>query len=411
MVDCGTGQAGKVVVEEIPHAHRLPRLLPVVEPAPRRSGKRYRSGVPQNQSPETSRARNQQPVPVPRMPAGKWLSKTAPGVLLAAAAVLVAFGLHAVVPVVPVMSFAVVLGILMANLPGTAAWTGGGRTPGLAFCARTLMRAGIVLLGARLALSDLAELGWFALLLVVVVLLLAFAGTYLLARWHGLSGDQPVLLAAGFSICGASAIGAIAAARGSRSQDTLLPIALVTLCGTLAIGVLPAIMALTGMTAEVFGFWTGASVHDVGQVVAAAQAAGSAALATAVVVKLTRVVMLAPMTAVVSLHRRRAAKAATGRAAGTPALGKQPPLVPWFVVGFLALVLLRSTGWLPDPLLAGTALVQEVLLAAALFGLGAAVRLRELLRSSLPAVSTALLSWLLIAGLGLGAAWLVVAAR
>jgi uncharacterized integral membrane protein (TIGR00698 family) len=268
------------------------------------------------------------------------------------------------------------------------------------------MRAGIVLLGARLALADLAELGWFALLLVVLVLLLAFAGTYLLARWHRLPGDQPVLLAAGFAICGASAIGAVAAARGSRGQDSLMPVALVTLCGTLAIGVLPAVMAVTGMPAEVFGFWAGASVHDVGQVVATAQSAGTAALTVAVVVKLARVVMLAPLAAAVAVHRRRTATAPRG--AGSP--GKQPPVVPLFVLGFLALVLLRSTGWLPQPVLDGAALMQEILLAAALFGLGSAVRLRELLRSSLPAISTALLSWLLIAALGLGAAWLAMAA-
>ncbi|TJY67679.1 putative sulfate exporter family transporter [Arthrobacter sp. CAU 1506] len=336
-----------------------------------------------------------------------------PGLALAAAAVVLSFGLHWLLPVVPVMSFAVVLGILAANVPPTAAVIGGPARPGLDFCARTLMRAGIVLLGARLALSDLVELGWFALVLVVLVLLLAFAGTYLLARWHRLPGDQPVLLAAGFAICGASAIGAIAAARGSRAQDSLMPVALVTLCGTLAIGVLPAVMAVTGMPAEVFGFWAGASVHDVGQVVATAQSAGAAALTIAVVVKLARVVMLAPLAAGVAVHRRRTAKARPDEGVGSEgadAPRKQPPVVPLFVLGFLALVLLRSTGWLPQPVLDGTALVQEILLAAALFGLGSAVRVRELLRSSLPAISTALLSWLLIAGLGLGAAWLAMAA-
>jgi uncharacterized integral membrane protein (TIGR00698 family) len=363
--------------------------------------------VTANQPPETGRARNPseaQPA-VSRSRIERWLRRAGPGLLLAATAVVVSFGLHWLVPAIPVMSFAVVLGIVAANVPPTAEWTGGTGQPGLAFCGRTLMRAGIVLLGARLALSDLAELGWFALVLVVLVLLIAFAGTYLLARWHRLPGDQPVLLAAGFAICGASAIGAIAAARGSRAQDSLMPVALVTLCGTLAIGVLPAVMALAGMPAEVFGFWAGASVHDVGQVVATAQSAGTAALTIAVVVKLARVVMLAPLAAAVAVHRRRTAKP---RAEGAGSAGKQPPVVPLFILGFLALVLLRSTGWLPPPVLEGTGLVQEIMLAAALFGLGSAVRLRELLRSSLPAISTALLSWLLIAGLGLGAAWLAM---
>ncbi|MFD1214748.1 putative sulfate exporter family transporter, partial [Arthrobacter sp. GCM10027362] len=86
------------------------------------------------------------------------------------------------------------------------------------------------------------------------------------------------------------------------------------------------------------------------------------------------------------------------------AAGARPPLVPLFLAGFLAMVLLRSTGWLPLPVLSVLGILQDILLAAALFALGASVRLRELLRSSLPAAATALLAWLLIASLGLAAA-------
>ncbi len=84
-----------------------------------------------------------------------------------------------------------------------------------------------------------------------------------------------LLIATGFSICGASAIGAMAAVRRIRQHDTVLPVALVTLCGTLAIGVLPLLIRPLGLSPEVFGAWAGASVHDVGQVVATAQTAGA----------------------------------------------------------------------------------------------------------------------------------------
>ncbi|MFD1213184.1 YeiH family protein, partial [Arthrobacter sp. GCM10027362] len=228
-----------------------------------------------------------------------------PGLAAAVAAVLLAFGAHALWPAVPAMSFAIVWGILAANLPGISGSVAGCLASGLRFSAKTLMRAGIVLLGARLSLAQLAELGWPALVLTVLLVLAAFAGTYLLAKAFRLPGEQPLLLAAGFSICGASAIAAVAAARGSRYRDAAAPVALVTLCGTLAIAVLPALMQLAHLPAQTFGFWVGASVHDVGQVVAAAQTAGSAALAVAVAVKLVRVATLAPIVAAVSLHGRR----------------------------------------------------------------------------------------------------------
>ena len=334
----------------------------------------------------------------PRLPGRTALAPLLPGLAAAAAAVLLAFAAHRLFPAVPAMSFAVGLGILAANLPGSGRAVRGPLAPGLKFSARTLMRTGIVLLGARLSLAQLAGLGWQALLLTVLLVLAAFTGTYLLAKAFRLPGGQPLLLAAGFSICGASAIAAVAAARGSRYRDVATPVALVTLCGTLAIAVLPALGQLLQLPVQVFGFWVGASVHDVGQVVAAAQTAGPAALAVAVVVKLVRVAMLAPMVAAATLHSRRTA--------GEPAGTARPPLVPLFLAGFLAMVLLRSTGWLPPPVLELLGLLQDILLAAALFALGASVRLRELAGSSRPAVATALAAWLLIAVLGLAAAFL-----
>ncbi|EMY32871.1 membrane protein, partial [Arthrobacter crystallopoietes BAB-32] len=232
------------------------------------------------------------------------LRQLAPGVLLAAAGAALAYAAHGLWPAVPALSFAVVLGVLVANVPGLRGVAAGPVRPGLGFSARTLLRAGIVLLGLELSLGSLARLGAWGLLLTAGVVAAAFAGTYLLGRAFRLEGDQPLLLAAGFSICGVSAIGAVAAARGSKPQDVAAPVALVTLCGSLAIAVLPAVMAAAQLPPDVFGVWAGSSVHDVGQVVATAQSAGTAALAAAVVVKLARVLMLAPIAAGVAWQRR-----------------------------------------------------------------------------------------------------------
>lgn len=331
-----------------------------------------------------------------------------PGLLAAVVAVALAHLAHTLVPAVPVLTAAVVLGLLAANIPGLSAAAAGVWRPGLGFAARKFLRIGIVLLGLKVSLVDIAGLGWIALVLIVVLVLAAFAGTYAICRLFRLPGDEPVLIAAGFSICGVSAIGAMAAVRKSRTEDTLVPVALVTLCGTAAIAALPLVGGLLQLGPEVFGTWVGASVHDVGQVVATAQTAGVAALAAAVVVKLARVVLLAPMTAAAGVLARRKASRDAAAGLSDAGTGKRPPLVPLFVVGFLVLILVRTTGVLPESVLDAAAVVQDLLFAAALFGLGAGVRIGALFASGVRAVAAALASWVLVAGLGLGVAVLLV---
>ncbi|MEQ4565718.1 putative sulfate exporter family transporter [Paenarthrobacter sp. CAP02] len=338
------------------------------------------------------------------------LSPLGPGLVLCFAATGLAFTIHAVLPAVPAMTLAVALGLLSANIPGTSVLTAGRARPGLDFAGKHLMRAGIVLLGLKVSIQDVLGLGWLSLVLIAGVVLVSFVGTYGLARLLRLPGETALLIATGFSICGASAIGAMAAVRRIRHQDTVLPVALVTLCGTLAIGVLPLLMHPLNLNPEQFGAWTGASVHDVGQVVATAQTAGTAALAIAVVVKLTRVVLLAPVVAAAGLHQRvdHVRKRANGAGQDDGTDGRFPPIVPLFVLGFLAMVAVRSVGWAPPAVLEGAALVQDILLASALFGLGSAVRVRTLIHTGGRAVMVALGSWLLIASLGLVAAWIMI---
>lgn len=320
-----------------------------------------------------------------------------PGLGAAALALALSFFLHFLLPALPVLTLAVILGIGTANIPGLAARSAGTWRPGLAFAGKHLMRVGIVLLGLKLSLDQIAALGWSSVGLIAAVVLLSFAGTYALGRAFRLGGDTPLLIATGFSICGASAIGAMAAVKGTRDKDTVLPVALVTLCGTLAIGVLPLLMAPLGLGPLEFGQWVGAGVHDVGQVVATAQTAGAVALGAAVVVKLTRVLMLAPMVAAASiLERRRSASPSGPR-------GKAAPLVPLFVLGFLAMALLRTTGVAGSSVVELGAVLQDLALGLALFGLGSSVRIHELLDTGLRATVMALCSWALIAALAFAA--------
>ncbi|MGW3039645.1 YeiH family protein [Kitasatospora sp. NPDC001159] len=320
----------------------------------------------------------------------------APGLLLAAVGVAAALGVHALVPAVPKLTAAVVLGMAAAHLPGLRPVVRGIARPGLSMAGKRLMRLGIVLLGLKLSLDDVLGLGWATVAMVLTVVAATFAGTMWLGRKLGLPGDQPLLVATGYSICGASAIGAVSQAAGSEEEDVASSVALVTLCGTLAIAVLPLLQHPLGLGEVEFGRWVGASVHDVGQVVATAQTGGAAALREAVLVKLMRVVLLAPLVAGVAVMVRRNARGAA--ATGEAKSGSRPPIVPLFVAGFLAMIVLRTTGVLPERALTLAGDAQELLLAAALFGLGSAVHLPTMVRTGGRIALLGLGSWVMVAG-------------
>lgn len=328
-----------------------------------------------------------------------WLS----GVAVAATAGLFSWAIHLAFPAIPLLTAAVALGILVAQIPAAGGLLGGALRVGLSLVSKRFMRLGIVLLGLKLGLVDIMRLGWVSILGVVAVVLLTFGITLWMGRLFKLPGHQPLLVATGFAICGASAIGAVSGAVKAKNKDTATPVALVTLCGTLAIAVLPALWHPLGLNAEEFGHWVGAGVHDVGQVVATAQIAGTTALALAVIVKLTRVLMLVPIVSIVAIvaHRRTGADS-VGSATNTGTT-KRPPILPLFVVGFLSMVLLRTLVDVPANVLEATDLLQTALLAMALFGLGTAVRLRELVRTGWRALIVGVLSWGVIAVLALGA--------
>ncbi|MEU6679419.1 putative sulfate exporter family transporter [Streptomyces sp. NPDC046925] len=316
-----------------------------------------------------------------------------PGLGLAALGVAAAWAAHAAFPAVPMLTAAVVLGLAAAHVPGARAFVRGRGRPGLSLAGKRLMRLGIVLLGLKLSLDDVLGLGWATVVMVLGVVSLTFFGTWWLGRRMGLPGDQPLLIATGYSICGASAIGAVGEVTESEERDAAVSVALVTLCGTLAIAVLPLLQGPLGLTDAEFGRWAGASVHDVGQVVATAQTAGAGALGDAVLVKLMRVAMLAPLVAGVGLALR-------ARAVGSGTAGgrRRPPVVPLFVAGFLVMVVVRSTGWVPGAALGLAGHVQELLLAAALFGLGSAVDLPSLARTGGRVAVLGLCAWVVVAG-------------
>jgi uncharacterized integral membrane protein (TIGR00698 family) len=310
-----------------------------------------------------------------------------PGLAIALLGLIVAVVVSSLVEVLGAIIVAVGLGILVRNLgvlPASA-------DPGLTFAAKKLLRVGIVLLGFRLALTDLLDVGAPALAVVVVIVITTLVATTWLGQRLGLSRELALLTGTGYAICGASAIAAMREVIDADDDAPAFAIALVTIFGTASIVVLPVLARVGGLSTEAFGQWAGSAVHDVGQVVATAAAGGDEALAVAVVVKLTRVLLLGPVLVAVGLWWRRRAD--------TDRTGPRPPLVPLFIVGFVLAAAVRTSGLLPTGAIDLLRTLEGWMLAIALFGLGTGVRIERLRQVGGRALSLGTAAFVVVAGL------------
>ncbi len=330
-----------------------------------------------------------QSVSVPSRPGGRSTTGASilPGTALAVAGGLVGLLVHAVIPLVSSVLVAIVLGIALASTtrrePRLA--------PGLAFASRRILRLGVALLGFQLVIGQVLGLGWGTVLCVVLVVAGGVSGTMFIGARLGVPAARRVLIACGFSICGAAAVAAADGVVEAEEEDVAAALGLVVAFGTVAMLALPAMASLLGLGPRDAGAWVGGSVHEVGQVVVAGGIIGGAALQVAVLVKLTRVLMLGPVLVALSLRARRST------VGGTRAT--RPPIVPFFVVAFAGLVVLSSLLPVPGAVRGGIAHLQELALAVAMFALGCGVDLRALRRLAGRDLVLGLLSSLLVAGL------------
>lgn len=326
-----------------------------------------------------------------------------PGLLFAAAGVAVAYAVSAPFDMVGPMVAAIVLGVVVGNVARVPSVL----EPGLAVASKRVLRIGIVVLGLRLSLHDVAGLGAGMILTVIAVVAGGIMAGVAIGRALGIGRRQRLLIACGFAICGAAAVAAVAGGLGGRAdggvgadgedggnrgrdggkagagaganteavgepglrESVAAAIALVVVFGTLMIALVPMLGHALGLTDMEVGMWGGASVHEVAQVVAIGGSVGGAALGAAVVIKLGRVLMLAPVMAILGVVERRRIRAAGG--GGDVDL---PPIMPLFVAGFLAMVAVRSTGVVPQGVLDAAGVAEQLLLGAAMFALGVGVR-------------------------------------
>lgn len=277
------------------------------------------------------------------------------------------------------------LGPLVLALLAGALWrlVRGGRvtavTPGARFTAKVLLRLGIVLLGVRLDMRALAAVGPTVLVGSALGVLVAFAAIEIVGRAWGVPKDLRRSLAVGTGVCGASAIAAALPVLKAEERHASLSVAVVSVLGTLGVVAFAAWDGLALVSSRFLAAIAGATLQEVGHVVAAGAAVGGGEGDLALLVKLSRVVLLAPVLMLLGWWLRREA-AAAGAAGGAPA-AKLPPLVPAFVVGFLTMSAVTSLGWLGPETVRYLSLAGTLLTAAAMAGIGLGVQFRGLGRA------------------------------
>ena len=289
----------------------------------------------------------------------------------------------------PAMLYALLFGMAFNFLCEDERFTGGIR-----FANRTLLRLGVALLGLRITVGEVAELGWPVVALVVAGVLVTILGGWAIGRACGLGNEHSVLSAGSVAICGASAALAISSVlpeHKHRERNTILTVAAVTALSTVAMVVYPVFVTTLGLDHQTAGVFLGATIHDVAQVVGAGYIISPETGETSTLVKLMRVACLVPVVLVLSLIFAR--KATT--------TGNREPLLPLFLVAFVVLVVVNSLGWVPGPVHAVVTPLSSWCLLAAVAALGVKTSLKALAEVGPAPIAAIVLQTLLIAAFAL----------
>ena len=301
------------------------------------------------------------------------LAQLAPGIALCATIALAAMGLQHLEehwtgrPWLEALVIAILLGTLVRTL-----WTPDRRwAPGIGFSAKTLLEIAVMLLGASISFQSVLDAGLGLILGIAIVVALALGAAYGIGRLLGLPKRMAVLVACGNAICGNSAIAAVAPVIGAKPADVASSIAFTAILGVIVVLALPLLVPLIGLSAAQYGVLAGLTVYAVPQVLAATVPVGLVSTQLGTLVKLVRVLMLGPVVIALSVLAGRLGEGPK------PRLGFSW-LVPWFIVGFLILALLRSLGAIPEALLQIVMPVTTFLTVVSMAALGLGVDLKVL---------------------------------
>jgi uncharacterized integral membrane protein (TIGR00698 family) len=286
------------------------------------------------------------------------------------------------------LMIAIVLGMLVRNTIGVPAVC----APGVRFALRRILRFAVVLLGFQLSGRQILEVGGTGLLVVAATLGAAFTFTTWLGKQLGVDRKLSQLIAAGTSICGASAIVATNSVTEGSDEDVAYAIAVVTLFGTLSMVLYPVASALLGIPPHAYGLWAGSSIHETAQVLAAAFQRGPVSGELGAISKLSRVMLLAPVVLALgwSAQRREDVAETPGK--------KRKVAVPLFVIGFIAMIAINSLGIVPAPATKMIVQIDQFLLALSLGAMGLETSFRKVREAGLRPLLLGSGAWLFISG-------------
>lgn len=268
--------------------------------------------------------------------------------------------------------------------------------PGIDFSAKILLEIAIVLLGASISLSAIRGAGVWLIAGIAIVVVLSIAATYMIGRLLGLPPKLATLIACGNSICGNSAIVAVAPVIEADSQEIAAALAFTAVLGIAAVFLLPFLYFHFGMSVPQYGTLAGLTVYAVPQVLAATAPIGLLAVQTGTLVKLVRVLMLGPVIFLLGIITKVETTEANRNGS------RHPSLVPWFICGFLGLMAMRSFGLIPDVLVAPMESVSGILTVIAMAALGLSVNVRSVAHAGGRVIAAATLSLLMLGVISYG---------
>ncbi len=286
---------------------------------------------------------------------------------------------------------AVVIGIVIRNAKGVTP----AMQPGITFSLKRILRLAVILLGLRISVGQIIDVGPVGLGIVTLTLGSSYGFTYWLGQRMGLKRSLSQLVAAGTSICGASAVVATGGVIQCSDEDVAYAVTIVTVFGSLSMLMYPAIDMVLHLPPDAYGIWCGASIHEVAQVVAAAFQMGGPSGDIAAITKLSRVVFLVPILLTLGFTSFRSRPSS-----GSLKLSQLP--IPWFVLGFVVLVGLNSLNLFPADLKAVVIGSNKFLLTIALAAMGLETSLLKMRQTGLKPLYLGAASWLFISSVSFG---------
>ena len=326
-----------------------------------------------------------------------------PGILLATLVGLAALGIARLEtrafgqPVVEGLVVAILLGMLVR-----AAWEPPAATDaGVAFTAKQVLEIAVLLLGASVDLPLLLTHGWGLAAGIVAIVILGIGASFAIGRIIGLPRKLAILVACGTGICGNSAIAAVAPVIRADHEHVASSIAFTALLGVLVVIALPLLVTPLHLNFYQYGVLAGLTVYAVPQVLAAAFPVSALSGQVGTLVKLVRVLMLGPVVLFFALTHRRETAAPAGSMTAMTASRRTSvtTFVPWFIIGFLLLAILRSTDVLPDRWVAVARAISTWLTVAAMAALGLGVDVRAVRKVGAPVIATVTISLLVLIAL------------